>query len=86
MGASFVTGTGMLREGLGQGSTGVGAELPVAELQDAVKMELHRISPLLLSCCSQVLLLRALSLHSFPLVPTSAVTFLNSMEVSLAAG
>lgn len=64
----------------------MGGELPVAELQDPVDIELHRISPLLLSGkerCNQILLLRALSLHTFPLVPMSAVTFLNSMEVSL---
>lgn len=66
----------------------MGGELPLAELQDPEDIELHRVSPLLLSgkeCCNQILLLRALSLHSFPLIPISAVTFLNSMEVSLGA-
>lgn len=85
-------GDGMLREGPGQENTDVGGELPLAELQDPVDIELHRTSPLLLSgegCCSQVLLLRALSLHTFPLVPIAAAMnssmFLNSMEISLGA-
>lgn len=68
----------MLKEDRGQGNTGVGGELSVATLQDTVDVELDGITPCLLlrkGCQNQVLLLRSLSLHSFPLVPISAVTF-----------
>jgi len=66
----------------------VGGELPGATIQGAVDIELDGITLHLLSgkgCQGQVLLLRALSLHSFPLVPVSVVTFLNSVELSLGA-
>lgn len=55
----------------------------MATLQDTVDIELDGITPCLLSgkgCQGQVLLLRALRLHSFPLFPISAVTHLSEQH------